>query len=72
VLANGRKHGVAMGPGVDPCSSAAWFDGFRGDTARPTGSSPVSSPRTWLAAIGWRRHGLIGVDEAPRSRRYIS
>jgi hypothetical protein len=25
--------------------------------------------RTWLAAVGWRRRGLIGLDEAPASGR---
>jgi putative transposase len=27
----------------------------------------VSPARTWLAAQGWRRHGLIRIDEHPRS-----
>ena len=26
---------------------------------------PIAAPRTWLAAVGWRRHGLIRPDEAP-------
>ncbi len=30
---------------------------------------PVATPRTWLLCSGWRRSGLIGLDEAPRSPR---
>ncbi len=30
-------------------------------------SSPVAAPRTWLASVGWRRHGLLSLDEAPAS-----
>jgi hypothetical protein len=25
----------------------------------------VAEPQTWLAAAGWRRHGLLRLDEAP-------
>jgi hypothetical protein len=49
------------------------FDRGRGRTAR--GDSPlalvlaacvvVSQPVTWLAATGWRRHGLLRIDERP-------
>ena len=28
---------------------------------------PVGRPRTWLARAGWRRHGLIGLEEGPRA-----
>ena len=28
---------------------------------------PVASARTWLLHVGWRRHGLLGVDELPAS-----
>jgi hypothetical protein len=84
VLANFRKHATApIRAGLDPCSSAAWFDGWRewapaGGVPPPFveswvrrgnyGSSmPVSSkPSTWLAAVGWRRCGLLGVAERPR------
>jgi hypothetical protein len=65
VLQNFRKHlrGVR---GLDPKSSAAWFTGWRKAITMPSGRSPVVAARTWLAAVGWRRHGLIGMDEAPR------
>jgi REP element-mobilizing transposase RayT len=79
VLANFRKHAkVRLAPGVDAFSSATRFDGWRGFDA---GSElPRAGPmfhralapyvvvaraRTWLASIGWRRAGLIRVDEAP-------
>jgi REP-associated tyrosine transposase len=70
VLQNWRKHlnGVR---GLDPRSSAAWFTGWRSSVVVPSGRPPVVPARTWLASVGWRRHGLIRVDEAPRppSRR---
>jgi REP element-mobilizing transposase RayT len=54
--------------GIDPCSSGRWFDGWREHRAlRPAGvPSPVAAPRTWLARDGWRRYGLIGLDERPQ------
>jgi REP element-mobilizing transposase RayT len=65
VLLNFRKH-LKASPGIDPRSSGPWFDGW----ARPrppvaVGPSPISPARTWLAAVGWRRAGLIDVHEAP-------
>jgi hypothetical protein len=68
VLQNWRKH-VPGAHGLDPCSSAEWFGGFRdaGETIAPW--SPVAAPRTWLAAMGWRRHGSIAIGEKPTSRR---
>lgn len=65
VLQNWKKH--LMGArGCDPRSSAAWFTGWRTSILRAVGRPPVAAARTWLASVGWRRHGLIGVDEAPR------
>jgi putative transposase len=29
------------------------------------GTIPVSRPRTWLLATGWKRHGLISTNERP-------
>jgi putative transposase len=70
VLMNFRKHVRHQPWGVDPCSSARWFDGFR--EPRPPSESdpsseqaPIASSRTWLGATGWRRHGLIGIYERP-------
>jgi len=64
VLQNWRKH-LPGGRGLDPCSSAAWFAGWRAATPASTGQAPVAVARTWLARWGWRRHGLIDVHEAP-------
>jgi REP element-mobilizing transposase RayT len=69
-LQNARKHGVAPARAprrwVDPCSSAAWFDGWRGPVVHPPGNAPwpgtgppVAAPRTWLLRVGCRRHGLL-------------
>jgi putative transposase len=66
VLMNFKKHAPHDRRAIDPCSSAAWFDGFRSAVPRPPEPPPISRPRTWLAGAGWRRHGLIDVGEAPR------
>jgi putative transposase len=76
VLANFRKHARwRLGPGIDPFSSALWFDGWEG--ARPgvarsgqvrlgeERAPPVRRARTWLARDGWRLLGLLRLDEAP-------
>ena len=64
VLRNGQKHGTC-GSGLDPCSSAAWFTGWECSTLRPVHPTPVVPPQTWLARVGWRRHGLIAIEEGP-------
>lgn len=68
ILLNARKHFAQAGRRVakgwvDPCSSATSFDGFR----QPRRAAPVFLPaaRGWLLRLGWRRYGLIGVDEMP-------
>jgi REP element-mobilizing transposase RayT len=66
VLQNWRKHFAGV-RGLDPRSSAAWFTGWIllvGPV--PVLPAPVVAGRTWLAATGWLRHGLIRTDEAPR------
>jgi len=68
VLQNWRKH-LPGRHGVDPRSSASWFTGWRVAMAVPPERSPVRTPRTWLATVGWRRHGLVGLDEMPSSAR---
>jgi hypothetical protein len=64
VLNNWKKH-VPSALGLDPCSSARWFDGWRNIVPKAA-ATPISEPRTWLARIGWRRLGLIGLHESPR------
>jgi putative transposase len=70
VLQNLRRHlaqdGQTFSPtAIDARSSGPWFEGWRGVQAPARDESPVSPPRTWLLAEGWRRHGLIAVDEIP-------
>ena len=66
VLHNARHHGVGVS-GVDAYSSGPWFDGWKHARTRLR-AFPVALARTWLLRIGWRRHGLIGLDECPRER----
>jgi REP element-mobilizing transposase RayT len=74
VFFNGNKHREAAGlhGNIDFYSSAPWFDGwdraFRlpGDVPR---EGPIAKARTWLLSIGWRRHGLLPVGNAPESAR---
>jgi len=57
--------------GFDPLSSARWFDGWDPAEARPPPPPadeqlwPVTRPRSWLGANGWRRHGLLRCTETP-------
>jgi REP element-mobilizing transposase RayT len=67
VLLNRRKHDARAADGVDPCSSGPWFSGWR-EHQPLSGGSPVATARTWLATVGWRRAGLIGLDERPGGR----
>jgi putative transposase len=67
VLQNWRKH-VSGVRGLDPRSSAAWFTGWRVPISAPGGRAPIVTPRTWLASVGWRRHGFLDFDERPRPR----
>jgi putative transposase len=65
VLLNFRKH-LGAGPGIDPCSSGAWFDGWAVAVRMPSGSSPVVAATTWLAKVGWQRAGpRIHPEERP-------
>jgi hypothetical protein len=56
VLLNFRKH-LHAPPGIDPCSSGPWFDGWAHQPTLAPLPAPVARPRTWLGAIGWRRAG---------------
>ncbi len=73
VLLNHRSHrargGERVGRGaVDPFSSARWFDGWREHAGPAEGPAVTSPPRTWLLAVGWRRRGLLSLDEIPAPR----
>lgn len=72
VLQNARRHGLRLDPafnGMDPFSSAWWFDGWKNNGWReglkPPDMRTVAEPTTWMLRVGWRQHGLIGVDEIP-------
>lgn len=61
---------------IDPCSSAAWFDGWERPVEADTPwkrellemPAPTVKPRTWLLNVGWRRLGLLRFDEMPGAR----
>jgi REP element-mobilizing transposase RayT len=72
VLNNTRRHvggSISACDWVDSCSSAPWFDGWRGRLREPwmkmEGEAPVVAASTWLLESGWRRRGLISFDEQP-------
>jgi REP element-mobilizing transposase RayT len=66
VLNNVKKH-MRRARGLDPYSSAASFDGWKSSSATHAGARPLARPRTWLARTGWRRRGLIDVEERPHA-----
>jgi REP element-mobilizing transposase RayT len=86
VLGNGNKHGShTQSDGLDPCSSAPYFTEFRESAGlppvarnarivprslAPPARSPVSEASTWLLRVGWRKHGLISIHEAPAGRNH--
>jgi hypothetical protein len=65
VLNNFRKH-IRVARGIDPYSSAAWFTGWARACRTVVERPPIVEPRTWLARVGWMRHGRIRMHEAPR------
>jgi REP element-mobilizing transposase RayT len=82
VMNNWRKHGedrhgLPSTWVVDPFSSAVSFPGWKeleGQapwTLRP-GYQPlvVTTPRSWLLCVGWKRHGAISVREVPSQRAH--
>lgn len=76
VLLNARRHGERLDPtfhGIDPFSSAWWFDGWK-DEAWKIGLGPpetrtVAEAQSWLLRTGWRRAGLVELTEIPAARR---
>ncbi|MBK7875741.1 MAG: transposase [Planctomycetes bacterium] len=66
VLGNARRHGIVVETTLDPCSSAAQFDGWK-ELAPPREEARwLARASTWLLTIGWRRHGLVSIRELPR------
>ena len=80
VMNNARRHGERLDGGdfggVDPFSSAWYFDGWSHDRWRrgldpPRGEPCVAPADSWLMTEGWRRHGAIGITEVPRAGRAL-
>jgi len=71
VLLNCRHHAAQHGRKLlpnwmDDCSSGRFFDGWRGGLNPPADEQPtVAAPGTWLLSTGWRRWGLLRIDEIP-------
>ncbi len=72
VLQNARRHHLKLDPsfnGMDPFSSAWWFDGWKDNGWREGLQAPemrtVATAETWMLRTGWRRHGLLSIDETP-------
>lgn len=80
VLMNFRKHAppgerTLRGQVIDGHASGMWLDGWKDERLRErlrekrarAGPRPTALPRTWIARVGWKRHGLIDPRESPRS-----
>jgi hypothetical protein len=73
VLLNARRHWMKRFGGrppavrLDEASSARWFDGWcsRAPGSELRAAPEVARPRTWLARVGWTRHGLIDPSAIP-------
>jgi hypothetical protein len=78
VLQNARRHSELIDPrfgGMDPFSSAWWFDGWK-DASWKIGIPPpemrtVAAAETWLLRVGWKRstYGLLSITEVPPAGR---
>jgi hypothetical protein len=73
VLQNARRHGERLDGkyhGIDPFSSAWWFDGWADDGWRQglepeDREPPVAPAASWLLKTGWARHRKLAVTEVP-------
>ena len=49
---------------------APWFARGFAPALKPCAEAPpIRESGTWLGSVGWRRHGLLRVDERPRAPR---
>ena len=78
IMNNARRHGERLDGygGIDPFSSAWYFDGWSHDRWRraldpPAGDPCVAPATSWVLTTGWRRHGAIGVTEVPAAARKL-
>jgi len=58
--------------GLDEFASGLWFDGWKAkpQVSLPEGvGPPIAASHTWLINTGWRRCGLLRVDEVPHGLR---
>jgi len=75
VLQNAKKHRRAVsqrvsrtfGRTLDAFASGLWFDGWRERPRTPRGAPvrPTTDAKTWLLRAGWRRRGLLSLQDAP-------
>jgi REP element-mobilizing transposase RayT len=73
VMKNYEKHPVGVPDrgtqpedGIDPCSSARWFQGWKRPPPPRNDVPPVAEPHTWLLRVGWKRaRGPIERRERP-------
>ena len=72
VLLNVQKHTRRLTNSLDPCSSAAWFDGWRWmrgeswmERSLERADAPVVAARGFLLRVGWRRWGLLDPSDCP-------
>ena len=79
IMNNARRHGERLEGygGMDPFSSAWYFDGWSDDRWRrgldppKDGEACVVPARSWLMTEGWRRHGPVGISEVPAAARKL-
>jgi len=65
VMHNARHHGLHV-LGIDPYSSGRWFNGWSRKMVFAS-RGPTTAARSWLLRVGWRLHGLIGIEEKLRT-----
>ena len=78
MLLNARRHGERLDPnfnGMDPFSSAWWFDGWKDESWKigigPPAQRTVAEPQSWLLKTGWRQAAasLLEITEVPAAAR---